>query len=53
MCWGADSTGEGSRWPTPLEWAGIHLVGLARNGAGFDIALGAERPSSVKQCFEG
>jgi hypothetical protein len=27
-----------------LEWAGILLVGLARNGAGFDIALGAEAP---------
>jgi hypothetical protein len=25
-----------------LEWASILLVGLARNGAGFDIALGAE-----------
>ncbi|MFE7068916.1 NADPH-dependent F420 reductase [Streptomyces sp. NPDC057620] len=25
-----------------LEWAGLLLVGLARNGAGFDIALGAE-----------
>ena len=25
-----------------LEWAGILLVGVARNGAGFDIALGAE-----------
>ncbi|MGH9055668.1 MAG: NADP oxidoreductase, partial [Acidimicrobiales bacterium] len=25
-----------------LEWAGILLVGLARNGAGFDIALCAE-----------
>lgn len=25
-----------------LEWAGILLVGLARNGAGFDLALGAE-----------
>jgi hypothetical protein len=25
-----------------LEWAGILLVGLARNGGGFDIALGAE-----------
>ena len=25
-----------------LEWAGILLVGLANNGAGFDIALGAE-----------
>jgi predicted dinucleotide-binding enzyme len=24
-----------------LEWAGILLVGLARNGAGFEIALGA------------
>ena len=27
-----------------LEWAGILLVGLARNGAGFDIALGAKAP---------
>jgi 8-hydroxy-5-deazaflavin:NADPH oxidoreductase len=26
-----------------LEWAGILLVGVARNGAGFDLALGAER----------
>lgn len=25
-----------------LEWAGILLVGLASNGAGFDIAFGAE-----------
>jgi predicted dinucleotide-binding enzyme len=25
-----------------LEWAGILLVSLARNGAGFKIALGAE-----------
>jgi predicted dinucleotide-binding enzyme len=25
-----------------LEWAGILLVGLARNGAGFDLALGAK-----------
>jgi predicted dinucleotide-binding enzyme len=25
-----------------LEWAGILLMGLARNGAGFDIALGAQ-----------
>ena len=25
-----------------LEWAGMLLVGLARNGAGFDLALGAE-----------
>ncbi|WP_433728807.1 NADPH-dependent F420 reductase [Actinoplanes sp. CA-051413] len=25
-----------------LEWAGLLLVGLARNGAGFDVALGAE-----------
>ena len=25
-----------------LEWAGILLVGLASNGAGFDIALGAK-----------
>ncbi|MEV6633559.1 NAD(P)-binding domain-containing protein [Actinoplanes sp. NPDC051470] len=27
-----------------LEWAGILLVGLARNGAGFDIAFGAGVP---------
>ena len=27
-----------------LEWAGILLVGVARNGAGFDIALGARVP---------
>ena len=27
-----------------LEWAGLLLVGLARNGAGFDIALGAGVP---------
>jgi predicted dinucleotide-binding enzyme len=25
-----------------LEWAGILILGLARNGAGFDVALGAE-----------
>ncbi|HXT91759.1 MAG TPA: NAD(P)-binding domain-containing protein [Trebonia sp.] len=25
-----------------LEWAGLLLVGLARNGAGFDLALGAD-----------
>jgi predicted dinucleotide-binding enzyme len=25
-----------------LEWAGILLMGLAQNGAGFDVALGAE-----------
>jgi predicted dinucleotide-binding enzyme len=25
-----------------LEWTGILLMGLARNGAGFDLALGAE-----------
>jgi predicted dinucleotide-binding enzyme len=25
-----------------LEWAGILLVGLARNGAGFDVAFGVE-----------
>ena len=36
------STQEGCRWPTILEWAGLLLVGLARNGAGFDLALGAE-----------
>lgn len=27
-----------------LEWAGVLPVGVARNGAGFDIALGAEIP---------
>lgn len=27
-----------------LEWAGILLLGVARNGAGFDIALGAGVP---------
>lgn len=27
-----------------LEWAGILLVGVARSGAGFDIALGAGVP---------
>ncbi len=27
-----------------LEWAGILLVGVARNGAGFDIALGTHVP---------
>ncbi|MCU1364684.1 MAG: oxidoreductase coenzyme F420-dependent [Ilumatobacteraceae bacterium] len=27
-----------------LEWAGILLVGLARNGAGFDIALSVDVP---------
>jgi predicted dinucleotide-binding enzyme len=25
-----------------LEWAGVLLVGVARNGAGFDVALGAK-----------
>lgn len=25
-----------------LEWAGLLLVGIARGGAGFDLALGAE-----------
>jgi hypothetical protein len=25
-----------------LEWAGILVVGLARNGAGFEVALGAD-----------
>jgi predicted dinucleotide-binding enzyme len=27
-----------------LEWAGILLMGLARNGAGFDVALGVQAP---------
>ncbi len=26
-----------------LEWAGILIMGLARNGSGFDIALGTDR----------
>ena len=26
----------------PLEWAGILLVGVARNGGGFEVALGAD-----------
>jgi 8-hydroxy-5-deazaflavin:NADPH oxidoreductase len=30
-----------------LEWAGILLVGLARNGAGFDLALGVRAPSEI------
>jgi predicted dinucleotide-binding enzyme len=25
-----------------LEWAGILIMGLARNGAGFDVTLGAD-----------
>jgi hypothetical protein len=29
-----------------LEGAGILLVGLARNGAGFDVALGVTAPST-------
>ncbi len=32
----------GLEMATVLEWAGVLLVGLARNGAGFDIALGAK-----------
>ena len=31
----------GLEMTTVLEWAGVLLVGVARNGAGFDIALGA------------
>jgi predicted dinucleotide-binding enzyme len=27
-----------------VEWAGILLMGVARNGAGFDVALGAKAP---------
>ena len=30
-----------------LEWAGILVVGVARNGAGFDIALGASAPGTA------
>ena len=32
----------GLRMAHALEWAGLLLVGMASNGAGFDIALGAE-----------
>jgi predicted dinucleotide-binding enzyme len=32
----------GLQMASALEWAGILLMGLARNGAGFDLALGAE-----------
>lgn len=32
----------GLQMASVLEWAGILLMGLARNGAGFDLALGAE-----------
>lgn len=33
---------EGLAMAHALEWAGILLVGLAKNGAGFDVALKAE-----------
>jgi len=36
-----------------LEWAGILLVGLARNGAGFDIALGAKASEHLRVPLEG
>lgn len=29
-----------------LEWASVVLVGVAGNGAGFDIALGVKVPTS-------
>jgi predicted dinucleotide-binding enzyme len=32
----------GLQMASVLEWTGILLMGLARNGAGFDLALGAE-----------
>jgi predicted dinucleotide-binding enzyme len=32
----------GPHMASVLEWAGLLLMGLARNGAGFDLALGAE-----------
>ena len=32
----------GLQMASVLEWAGILLMGLARNGAGFELALGAE-----------
>ena len=35
-----DAGGREMAWV--LEWAGILLVGLARNGAGFDIVFGAK-----------
>ena len=36
----------GAEMTIVLEWAGILLVGLARNGAGFDLALGVTGPST-------
>jgi hypothetical protein len=33
---------EGLETAHALEWAGLLLVGLARNGADFDLALGAD-----------
>ncbi|MBU2666547.1 NAD(P)-binding domain-containing protein [Actinoplanes bogorensis] len=35
----------GLEMTSALEWAGILLVGVARNGGGFDIALAAQPPS--------
>ena len=35
-----DAGGLGMTWV--LEWTGILIMGLARNGAGFDLALGAD-----------
>ena len=32
----------GLQMASVLEWTAILLMGLARNGAGFDLALGAE-----------
>lgn len=32
----------GLRMASALEWAGLLLVGVAGNGAGFDVALGVE-----------
>ncbi len=32
----------GLQMASVLEWTGILLMGLARNGAGFNLALGAE-----------
>jgi predicted dinucleotide-binding enzyme len=32
----------GLQMATALEWSGVLLMGLAGNGAGFDLALGAE-----------
>jgi len=37
----------GLQMASVLEWTGILLMGLARNGAGFNLALGAVRSSDL------